>query len=179
MNSRIPHFLEEILSFFPVISPPVTLSEEVAVKFSSLNKPLPLSVVNETFSRWDSLDELTELVPCFQMPTEGQYYALIWWKGSLLSYEYILATVSHDGIIISKKVIAGTLSDGNKVIRSVASIDEDMCVYTVAGESDSSINNYKPNNTTAYRFEILPDGKIQSTQEDINQWEEKEKEKQT
>lgn len=175
MNSQIPQFLEDILFFFPEISPPVTLSEEVAVKFSAINKALPQKMVDEHFARWDDLDEYTELVPCFQIPVNGPFEAVVWWRASLLSHEYVLATIAHEGTLISKKVIAGTVSDGNRVVRSVASIDEDNCVYSAVGESNNANNNYMPQNTVAYRFEILPDGTIQSKQEEINQWEEKEK----
>jgi len=179
MNSRIPQFLEEILSFFPEISPPVTLSEEIAIKFSSLNKPIPTSILNESFSRWDSFDDFTELVPCFQMPVEGQFVAIVWWKASLSGHEYVLATIDLEGTLISKKIIAGTLTDGNRVLRSVATIDEDNCVFTAVGESDNNNLNYTPKNTMAYSFEILPDGVIQSKQEQINKWEEREEENQT
>jgi hypothetical protein len=179
MNSTIPHFLEEILSFFPKISPPVTLSEDVAIRFSELNKPIPHAILNETFNRWDEFDEYTEIVPCFQLPSEGPFVAIIWWKASLLVHEYILATVAMEGTLISKKVIAGTISDGTRIIHSVATIDEDNCVFTAAGETDNNNNNYTPQNTKAYRFEILPDGIIQSTQEEINQWEENKNPNQT
>ena len=165
MKKKIPLELEALLTHFPIIEPPITLSEEVAHKFSSENKPLPQKLIAEVFSRWDSFDEYTELVPCLQIKCDGPHYAIIYWKGSLMSYEYILATIDEEGILVSKKVIAGTLSNGHTVKTSVATIDEDSCIYSMVGEYVDGQKNYDPSHSSAYKFEILPDGNIHASKE--------------
>lgn len=173
MKKKISQKLSDLLQFFPTIEPPITVSEEVIISFSAKNKPLPQKIIEETFSKWDEMDEFTELVPCFSLETEAEYYALVYWKGSLLSYEYIIVTLDSEGHSISKKVIAGTLSNGQTVKKSVATIDEDLCIYSVVGESMVSNNNYDPKHSNAFKFEILPDGTISSQQEENILWAEK------
>lgn len=165
MKKKIPLHLEALLKHFPTIDPPITLSEEVTHKFSSQNPPLPQKLIAEIFARWDKFDEFTELVPCLQLKSEGPYYAIIYWKGSLMSYEYILATVDEEGILINKKVIAGTISNGQTVKTSVASIDEDFCIYSMVGENPDGNTDYDPSHSSAYKFEILPDGNIHASKE--------------
>lgn len=163
MKKKIPLELEALLNLFPVIDPPITLSEEVAHKFSAENKPITQKLIETYFANWDSMDEYTELVPCCQLKSEGPYYTIIYWKGSLLSYEYILANLDESGVLISKKVIAGTVSNGISVKSSVASIDENGIIYCMAGESKDP-KNYNPTNSNGYSFEILPDGQIISSE---------------
>lgn len=162
MQKKYPPEVEALLDSFPTIDPPITLSEEVAYRFSRENKPLSQGLIAQFFSQWDTIDEYTEMVPCCQVATDGDFFALIYWKGSLMSYEYILATINPKGTLINKKVIAGTISNGATVKSSVANIDEDGCVYTMVGEIKEG-QPYDPSNSSAYRFEILPDGTIQNT----------------
>jgi len=165
MKKKLPLELEALLNHFPVISPPITLSEEVTHKFSAENPPLSAKLISETFAKWDTFDEYTELIPCFQLETEAPFYAIVYWKGTLLSYEYILATLADDGILISKKIIAGTVSNGQTIKTSVANIDEDLCVFSVVGENKVDAKDYNPTHSSAYKFEILPDGKIHASKE--------------
>jgi len=165
MKNKLPLELEALLNHFPVITPPITLSAEVTHKFSAANRPLPAKLISETIAKWDTFDEYTELVPCFQLDTESSYYAIVYWKGGLLTYEYILATISKENILISKKVIAGTLSDGRSVVNSVANIDEDLCIYTAVGEQKEG-ENFQATESKVYKFEILPDGQINASRED-------------
>lgn len=173
MNMSLPQTLEDLLQFFPEIKPPVTLSEEMAVSFSKHNRPIPSELIGKVFSAWDSFDEFTELVPCFQLKTEDHLYALVYWKATLMTHEFIVVTLDKQGILISKKVIAGTISDGDRVVRSVAMIDEDNCIFVTVGEVQKPDQSYNSASSKAYKFEILPDGKISGNQEEII-WEEKE-----
>lgn len=179
MNSPLPQVLEEILLYFPELSPPITLSEDVALSFSKHNRPLPQEIIAEKFNAWDTIDEFSEFVPCFSIPLEGPQYALVYWKGSLLSYEYILITLDKEATLISKKVIAGTISNGESIIRSVARIDEDNCIFTSVGDASISNKAFDPTENRAYRFEILPDGMIHSSQEELTTWEERKEENQS
>ena len=56
--------------------------------------------------------------------------ALVYWKGALLRYDFILATYTKTGIPISRQVIAGTSSDGKiftkKLLRSIPDGDVDV-----------------------------------------------------
>ncbi|MBT8231914.1 MAG: hypothetical protein HKO66_13540 [Saprospiraceae bacterium] len=172
MSNKVSKSLEKLVSLFPEIAPPITISEESVIAFSSKNKPISLDLMDEYFSVWDQIDEFTEMVPCFQLNISDGYYALVYWKGSLLTYEYILITLDKNNTLISKKVIAGTISNGQTIKKSVATIDEEYCIYTAVGEQDVSIRNYIPTNSSAFKFEIEPDGTISSSQEENYLWEE-------
>ena len=175
MNKKLSPELEHLLSFFPNLDPPITISEEVIVSFSAKNKPIPQALIDTFFTRWDQFDEYTELVPCFSLKTHRDHFAIVYWKGSLMTYEYILLTLDMQGQSISRKVIAGTISNGQTVKKSVATIDEDLCVYSVVGETLATKKNYSAPNSKGFKFEILPDGNIRSSQEENNLWEEEVK----
>ncbi|NNE27335.1 MAG: hypothetical protein HKN09_10875 [Saprospiraceae bacterium] len=168
------NLIQELLHFFPPVEAPVTLAEDMAVAFSSHNRPLPQELIDKVLLNWDTIDEFGELVPCFSLPENQEFYTLVYWKGALLSHEYIMVTVGKDGILISKKVIAGTISNGESVIRSVAVIDEDFNIFCTVGAQSQSSRHYNPSESNAFKFEILPDGIITSTQEEIDTWEERE-----
>jgi len=172
MNKKISKELESLLEFFPSLDPPITLSDDVTVSFSAKNKALPQELVDKYFSVWEQTDEFTEFIPCCRLEPNGTCYPIVYWKGTLMTYEFILLTLDAEANSISKKVIAGTISNGQSIKRSVATIDEDQCVYVVVGESDSQEKEYSAPNSKGFKFEILPDGKIESSQEETKLWEE-------
>ncbi len=177
MNKNISKSLAELLKCFPLIEPPVTISGEVAPSFSAKNPPIPTKYIAQYFAEWENLDEYTEIVPCFQLQSPGNHSIIVYWKGGLLSYEFILASLAPNAELITKKVIAGTVSNNKTIKESVAVISEDLTVYTVVGESDVKSRVYKPENSQSFRFEILPDGTIPSIQEDKSTWEEENMER--
>ncbi len=166
MSKKISPQLKELLSYFPEITPPVTISEEIVINFSKTNKPLPGQMIHDFFAKWDTLDEFTELVPCFRMPYSKDFETIVFWKGSLLSYEFNLATLSPSGELIAKRVIAGTISNGETVKNSVAFINEENLIYTTVGESLKN-KTFDPKESVAFTFEILPDGDIVVDKSDI------------
>lgn len=133
--------------------------------------------MDEYFNVWENIDEYSEIVPCFQLKQDGPFFTIVYWKGSLLTYEYILANIDQNNILISKKIIAGTISNGLTVKKSVATIDENYGIYTMVGEQNLSERSYNPTHSSAYRFEIEPDGSISSSNEEKNLWEETENRK--
>ena len=160
--------LDQFINLFPEIELPITLNEEVHHVFSQKNGPVPKAIVDQYFSYLEDRDELgmTEYVACFRIPETHEFYGLVYWKAGLLNYEYTLLTISKKGDMIDKKVIAGTNSDGNQLIHSVATIDEDWIIYIVSGQSQSASDNYDPTSSTAFKLELLPEGKIIQLEDD-------------
>ncbi len=159
MNKNLVKQTEDLIELFPTVEPPITISDEIIIQFSSANKPIPGELIAKFMPLWGDLDEYSEIVPCCQIETAHKFHILIYWKGSLLAHQYFLATINEDGNLINKKVIAGMISNGDSVRKSVATIDKDLCVYTVVGESDGK-NTFDPTNTNNFQFEVLPDGTI-------------------
>ena len=153
--------LEALLSYFPTIELPVILSENTIIDFSKENQPLPNAVVGEVLSKFEEINnEYVEIVPCFSIRDREHFDAIVYWKGELMKYEYILATFEKNGNLISKKSVSSVLSDGSTVKKSIAQIDEDLIIHIMAGESLTE-KDYDPENSQAFNMEIMPTGEIE------------------
>ena len=172
MNTSKPSEIGLLLDFFPEIPLPIVLTEDLAVTFSSKNKPIPAELIATTLAHWEPLDEYTEIVPCFLIPINDKCDAIIYWVGSLMTYEYNIVTIYEKQKLVNKKVIAGTISNGQTIKKSVAHIDEDLNINCVVGESLVT-EKYSPDHSKSYGFEILPDGLILTSDEQNNIWQKK------
>ncbi len=165
----------EFLSFFPEIELPVILTEDSIKDFSSLNKALPIVAIQKFLMPFeeDKEDEFLEFVPCMSFSISERIVAIVYWRGSLLSYEYYLVTMDLQGNRISSKVIAGVISNGQKVQRSAATINDDFTIQLAINTDESAENNIEK--LKSYYMEIMPSGEIISYKEDTNLWQEKQK----
>ena len=155
-----PMTLKEFLSFFPKVELPVSLSEDKIEVFSKNNKVFPPAALHEFIHEWDATnDDFTEFIPCFQIDAEGDFKAIVYWKGGLLKYDYYLVTLSKKGELIARKTIASTIVEDHVVKRSVALIDEDLIIHIVAGQSEDG-NKYQPDSSQAFNMEISVTGDI-------------------
>lgn len=147
--------------FFPEIEMPITLTDESILQFNKHNKPLAQILIEKVIVpiEGNNIDEYTEFVPCLQLPPTDDYYAFVYWKGKLLSYEYVLVTFDKSGRLISRKVIAGTRVEDDKVIQSVCNIDEDQIIHIIVGGQGSD-SNYDGQSSQAMSMEILTSGDI-------------------
>ena len=156
-NLKFAHFLDK----FPEIELPVTLGEDTHHYFSRNNEPLPDQMIQEfIFPLEEDLDELTEFVPCFKILGTKNFHAIVYWRAGLMNYQYVLVTFTEKGLLIDKRVIAGTFSDGQVLTQSVATIDEDWIISIASGQSEGISTDYNAASSTAYQLELLPDGKI-------------------
>lgn len=148
-----------LLDYFPKLELPVTLTEQSAKHFSLHNKPIPDALVH-TFllSEEEQENELIEVVPCFQFDNTGDFIALLFWKANIMNYEYILATFDKNGVAIDAKVVAGIVSNGDSIIRTVATIDPDWIIHVVVGEE--FLTKEKASETKAFSMELVNNGEI-------------------
>lgn len=154
--------LEELLSFFPEIELPIEVTEDLVMTADTVNKVLPAIIIEEFIVKWESseeFDEFTEFVPILQIQGLEEFHGLIYWKGGLMRYEYILVTLDKLGNLISRKPVASTLSDGKTVKKSVAKIDEDLIIHIMAGENQAN-GKYDPANSQAFNMEVIHTGDI-------------------
>lgn len=153
----LKHFIER----FPEARLPITLTDSSQRVFSATNEPFPQLVIDQYLAplEGEPVDEYTEFVPCFRIPDTTDFHAVVYWKAELLNYQFILTTFSKKGELIDKKVIAGTYFDGNSLVSSVATIDEDWEILIVSGKTeDEKIYDATGSKTT--KLELLPDGQI-------------------
>jgi hypothetical protein len=152
------HFLEK----FPEIEFPVTLGEDTHHIFSSKNDPLPALMIEQFILpiEEEEVDEYTEFVPCFRMPSQKEYEAIVYWRAGLLNYQYILVTFGKDEKMIDKRVIGGSFYDGDTLTQSVATLDADGQIIIASGQDDPYREKLDADKTTAYRLQIGTKGKI-------------------
>ena len=151
----------QFVQLFPEEELPISITEDSASEFSLENEPLPQKGIDEFLLPIEpDSDELTEFVPGFRIRGLKDIYAILYWKAGLLNYQYVLATFEKSGKLIDKHVIAGTVSDGRSIVRSVARIDEDMTIYMVSGMFEGSEEEYNASQSMAKELELLADGRM-------------------
>ena len=157
-----PQFLE----YFPEVPLPVNLTDESARDFSRYNDPLPQPLIDRFIRPFETeWDELSEVVPCLRIPDTFGFYALVYWRAHLMHYQYVLATFTKEGEPIGRQLIAGTISDGNTLVNSMAVIEDDWEILILSGKSDArGTAQYEAQSSAATKLELLPDGRIVSLQ---------------
>jgi hypothetical protein len=142
---------------------PIVLGEESHHIFSQENKPLSQELVDTYIvpTGKDSPDEFTEYVPCFAIEGTEKFAAIVWWKASLLRYEYVLSTFTLKGDLINQRVIAFTEVGEGSIRRSVATINEDWEIYMAEGISSKETDQFEPGSTVTTSCEILVNGIIE------------------
>jgi hypothetical protein len=153
----------QFVAKFPPVSMPVTLGELSHHTFSTENEPLPDEMIRQFIFPTEKNpveDEFTEYVPCFAIDNTEHFIALVWWKATLLTYQYVLATFTLKGELINRKVIAETKVQEEKVFRSVATINEDWEILVAVGESKDGDLLFDPTSSRTYDLEIMSNGEI-------------------
>lgn len=152
--------LADFLEFFPEVDLPVTLTEDSSLEFSRINRPFTNKIIHKfILPIEDEVDDNTEFIPCFKIKDTLNFHALVYWKAGLMNYEFRLITIQPDGTLIDGKVIAGTLSNGETIIRTVSTIDTDWIIHTVVGEQAANTTQITTD-SKAYSLELLGSGEI-------------------
>lgn len=152
------------LEFFPEIQLPITLREDTYMDFSADKPPLPIALVDYYILDENEEDDgMTEFIPCFRLPAEENYVALVYWKAGLLNYEYILRTYTKDGAaVIDSSRIAGTLVEGTTITQSIALIAADKMVYIATGAfNEDDDMDFDINKNSTQTIEINDDGTLE------------------
>ncbi len=152
---------ERFCKKFPVVELPIILSAESQIAFSRDNPTLhPLEV--DAFIGQVDTDMHEEIVPCFQLPGTDTFRAVVYWRARLLRYEYVLATYSLKGELLSRKVIAGMQSDTKTIMQRAVTIDEDWHIYTADSKigADEQVANVHHAPVRSKSFELIETGDI-------------------
>jgi hypothetical protein len=158
--------LDALLNYFPVIELPLNFTEETISVYSKENKPLPDALIDLYISKWENeIDEYTEIIPCALITENEDFISLVYYKASLLRYDYFLISIDRSESLISKKSIAGTIVDGDIVKQSVARIDQDLIIHIMVGHLTNN-NQIDPSQNLGFTMEIMPSGEIQFFDDD-------------
>lgn len=152
----------DFLNAFPETELPVVLTEDAQTVFSKENTPLSTLAIEQFIIPLENeIDEFTEYVPCFRIPKTHDFHAIVLWKGGLMNYQFFLMTFDKKGSLIEKKMIAGTQVKGDSLLRTVATIEEDWTISSVAGvASTKDALAYDPATSLDSTLELLADGQI-------------------
>lgn len=153
--------LGSFLEYFPLIELPITLTSDLHHIFLQENKPLPEGYIQKFLQAPEEVDDpYTEYAACFRLPGTEQYQALVYWKASLMTYEYILATFQNNGRPISSRIIGGTKSDGSTLLKRIATIDEEGLILIAEGIGPLDERLYNAAQSHTYQLEIAETGDI-------------------
>ncbi len=151
----------KLLSYFPEIELPVTLTSETHHIFSKENKPLPEVLIRSYLKGSDGdLGEFEEYIACFQLPRAESFVGLVYWKADLMKYQYVLVTFDQHGQQVASQIIAGTKSNGETILKRVATFDAEGVIYIAEGVGQADERHYQAGNSRNYQLEILPSGDI-------------------
>ncbi len=151
------------LDYFPEIQLPITLREDTYQELSAEIPPLPIAMIEHYIMAEDEEDDgMTEYIPCFRLPDNDNFVALVYWKAGLLAYEYILKTYTKDGTgVIDSRVIGGTIVNGTQIIQSLAMIAADQSVYIATGAMGEDEMDFDVSANKTNTLEINIDGTIE------------------
>ena len=153
---------DDFLACFPVLELPVTVTTDSRVEFAKANKPFPQQIIEDFLVpiEQEGIDEFTEFEPCFRFAEDEEFDAVVYWRGKIYSYEYILAIFDRKQQLISRKSIAGSRFEKERLFQSAANISEDFIISIVAGQQEEGDKNYKAEMSQSMTFEILTTGDI-------------------
>jgi hypothetical protein len=160
--------LDKIIHYFPETELPVLISEDHLSEFEINSDPFPQVFIDEVLLEWEKdADEFTEFIPCFRLPKEEKFNAVVYWKGALLRYDFVMVTLDKNGELINKKSIASTIVHDNVIKKSVASIEPDLIINIIAGQTLDG-EEYDASMSKAFAMEILPTGEIIFAMDSLN-----------
>ena len=151
----------KFIAYFPEVELPITLTSDTHHIFSRENKPLPEKLTHTMLEvDEESVDPYSEYIACFRLPPTEHYLALVYWKASLMTYQYILCTFDHSGQTLASQIIAGTKTNGDTILERVATIDEEGVIYIAEGIGKAEDRHYNADESRNYQLEILSSGDI-------------------
>ncbi len=154
-----PSSFGALLQYFPNIELPITLNTEIHHVFSKENKPLPSNLIRG-FLTDEEGDDYTEFVACFRLPVIHDFQPIIFWKASLMEYQYVLSVFTRKGVPVSSKIIAGTKSNGKTMLNRIATLDQDGVITIAEGVGSLDERRYNAQGSQTFQLEISPTGDI-------------------
>lgn len=152
------------LEHFSIEDLPLILSDDNIGYFDTKNRVLSPDLIRRFILQGkkeeEEDDEFTEYIACCKIPDTEKFHGIVYWKGSMLSYDFILATYDKNGVLLHQKAIAGIRSDGKNVVKSVATIEADWIINIITGAQLGKEELYDPQKSQMMSMEIMANGEI-------------------
>ena len=157
--------LTQFIRLFPVLEPPLTLTDESIFAFSKKNKLINTETAVQYFGSFEKdFDESEDIeyVPCFRLNISDDFHSLIYWRASALNYEYFLVNLDKKNKVLDRKLIGGLIAKNDSILRLVVSIDINY-IFFIAGSMANDDDKEAATDVETYSLEIFPDGTIVSS----------------
>lgn len=161
MNKIPTARFSEFIEYFPLLELPFSLLPDIS-QIPSSSLPLP-GIMLDTYIlpfEGDEVDEFTEYIPYGRIDGLKDFHALIYWKASVMQYEFILATFTLGGEPLNHAIIGGLRTDQEGMLHSVAVINNDLSILIAEGLSADQDDSLDLSKTNTYQMAIKPDGFI-------------------
>ncbi len=109
---------------------PLVLSRELQADISRSKEPMPSDFVKQYLTELShSWDEFTELIPVGKISIKKEFTAIIFWKASLMNYEFIIYSFNKKGNVVDWETLASTSIEGDQIKEEVAIIEDDLLIF--------------------------------------------------
>ena len=136
---------EHFLLLFPPAELPLNLSLQTE-SYLTAQRELLHSDWLEAFlpNLVEELDEYTEVLPCFSLPSPYKFHLLIYWKAHLNGSDYFLASFSPSGVLIQQQRLAGLAYSDEVMRQTLCQIAPNLTFSTMEGDLDASTGALMP-----------------------------------
>ena len=151
----------EFIEFFPLLKTPFSLLPDLQ-QIPADPIPIP-EVLQDAYIlpfEGDEVDQFTEYIPYGKIEGTKAFHGLIYWRASVLKYEFILATYDLEGQPISHAIIGGIRYESEGTIHSVAVINENLQITIAEGLVEENADTIQPGETQSYFMSIQPSGEV-------------------
>jgi hypothetical protein len=162
-NDTARERLQLLLTFFPEVDLPVTITVSSRKAFEERNRPLPQLIQATFLDLWEgeAADMYTEYIPGFHF-ANGRYRVLVYWKAALLHYAYILVVLDQDGLLTDRLVLVETDATDGHLRQGAAMITADREIWTVESTAGFISEGVVPDHAIAEKWTITEEGRIQA-----------------
>lgn len=155
--------LTNFVQLFPLLEPPITLTDESIFSFSKSNKLINVETANQFMTDFEpDYDEALdrEYIPCLRLAISEEFHSLVYWRAAAMNYEYYLINVDKRGKLLSRRLIGGLVAKEDSFVRLAVAVDSNFIFYIAAQHADDT--DQTPDSQT-FSLEVLPDGSIVSS----------------
>lgn len=154
---------EDFLEYFQEYELPLSLLPDLD-QVPSNPPPVPAELLDRyiiPFEAAEAEDEFVEYIPYGRFASQNKFHAVVYWKASVLRYEFILATFSWEGDPLSHAIVGGIRYEDEGILHSVGVIQPDFKITIAEGLLDPDQRKTDLTQTQTYYMLISDVGGIQ------------------
>jgi hypothetical protein len=152
---------QNFITLFPAAVLPISLTSESQRMIAQTQQPMNDKWAVRFLLKEDEwLDEYTEFMACFSLPTNNKFYGLVYWQATILGSSYELICFGKNGEIIDRMTLAGTKYEENELVQTVCTIRADWTILQGQARLDAHKAKPIPAEPELAMLKIAEDGEI-------------------